>query len=44
MKIGHGRLYADVPPVKGVYLGGATSDARRRRDDARLDPAAGALA
>ena len=21
MKIGHGRLYGDVPPIKGVYCG-----------------------
>ena len=26
VKIGHGRFYADVPPVKGVYRGGATSE------------------
>ena len=25
VKIGHGRFYADVPPVKGLYLGEATS-------------------
>ena len=25
VKIGHGRHYADVPPVKGVYRGGAGS-------------------
>jgi transglutaminase-like putative cysteine protease len=25
VKIGHGRHYADVPPVKGVYRGGASS-------------------
>jgi transglutaminase-like putative cysteine protease len=25
VKIGHGRHYADVPPVRGVYQGGATS-------------------
>ena len=26
VKIGHGRFYADVPPVKGLYLGGANSE------------------
>jgi transglutaminase-like putative cysteine protease len=26
VKIGHGRHYADVPPVKGVFRGGARSD------------------
>ena len=25
VKIGHGRHYADVPPIKGVYRGGATA-------------------
>ena len=25
VKIGHGRFYADVPPIKGVYRGAATS-------------------
>jgi hypothetical protein len=26
VKIGHGRNYADVPPVKGVFRGGAGAD------------------
>ena len=26
MKIGHGRHYADVPPIKGVYRGAAESE------------------
>jgi transglutaminase-like putative cysteine protease len=26
VKIGHGRYYADVPPIKGVYRGTATSE------------------
>jgi len=26
VKIGHGRHYADVPPVKGVYRGAPTSE------------------
>ena len=25
MKIGHGRRYDDIPPVKGVFRGGAGS-------------------
>ena len=26
MKIGHGRHYADVPPIKGVYRGPASAE------------------
>ena len=26
VKIGHGRFYSDVPPIKGVYRGGADSE------------------
>jgi transglutaminase-like putative cysteine protease len=26
VKIGHGRMYSDVPPIKGVYRGGADSE------------------
>ena len=42
VKIGHGRTYADVPPIKGVYRGsaGAHHDARVKMK--RLDPAASA--
>jgi transglutaminase-like putative cysteine protease len=42
VKIGHGRRYADVPPVKGVYRGiaGAHVDARVKMT--RLDPATSA--
>ena len=29
MKIGHGRHYADVPPIKGVYRGAAGSELQR---------------
>ena len=29
VKIGHGRHYSDVPPVKGVFRGGASGRARR---------------
>jgi transglutaminase-like putative cysteine protease len=38
VKIGHGRLYADVPPVKGVFRGGAgaelSASVRMTRTDA----------
>jgi transglutaminase-like putative cysteine protease len=44
VKIGHGRFYADVPPVKGLYLGGATSDLTAAVKMSRLDPQAGAKA
>jgi len=44
VKIGHGRFYADVPPVKGLYLGGATSDLLAAVTMSRLDPQAGAKA
>jgi transglutaminase-like putative cysteine protease len=44
VKIGHGRLYGDVPPIKGVYRGtaGAELDASVRMT--RLDPTASARA
>ena len=47
VKIGHGRHYSDVPPIKGVYRGGATAEldasVRMTRTDAapRGAPAAG---
>ncbi len=44
VKIGHGRFYADVPPVKGLYLGGATSELTAAVKMSRLDPQAGAKA
>jgi transglutaminase-like putative cysteine protease len=44
VKIGHGRFYADVPPVKGLYLGGATSDLTVAVTMSRLDPQASARA
>ncbi len=40
VKIGHGRFYADVPPVKGVYRGPATSDLEAGVTMTRLDPKA----
>ncbi len=44
VKIGHGRFYADVPPVKGLYLGGANSQLIAAVSMSRLDPQAGARA
>ena len=45
VKIGHGRHYSDVPPIKGVFRGGAsaeldTSVRMTRTDNARTAPAA----
>jgi len=44
VKIGHGRHYADVPPVKGVFQGAATSKLDASVQMTRLDPQAGARA
>jgi transglutaminase-like putative cysteine protease len=44
VKIGHGRYYADVPPVKGVYRGTQSSTLAAAVTMSRLDPAAGARA
>jgi transglutaminase-like putative cysteine protease len=44
VKIGHGRHYFDVPPVKGLYMGGATSTLKATVTMSRLDPQAGAKA
>jgi transglutaminase-like putative cysteine protease len=44
VKIGHGRFYADVAPVKGLYLGGANSDLSAAVTMSRLDPEASARA
>jgi hypothetical protein len=40
----NGRFYADVAPVKGLYLGGATSEVMASVTMTRLDPQAGARA
>lgn len=37
VKIGHGRNYADVPPIKGVYRGGGTTELRVTVKMQRLD-------
>ena len=45
VKIGHGRHYADVPPIKGVYRGAANAELDARVTMTRLDdvdPAAAA--
>jgi transglutaminase-like putative cysteine protease len=44
VKIGHGRFYSDVPPVKGLYMGGATSTLEAAVKMSRLDPQASARA
>jgi transglutaminase-like putative cysteine protease len=44
VKIGHGRFYADVAQVKGLYLGGASSEVTASVTMTRLDPQAGARA
>jgi transglutaminase-like putative cysteine protease len=44
VKIGHGRFYSDVPPVKGLYMGGAHSDLTAAVTMSRLDPQASARA
>jgi transglutaminase-like putative cysteine protease len=42
VKIGHGRRYADVPPIKGVYRGAARADLEASVRMTRLDSANGA--
>jgi transglutaminase-like putative cysteine protease len=44
VKIGHGRFYADVPPVKGLYMGGALSELTAAVTMSRLDPQTSARA
>jgi transglutaminase-like putative cysteine protease len=44
VKIGHGRFYADVPPVKGLYMGGASSELTAAVTMSRLDPQTSARA
>jgi transglutaminase-like putative cysteine protease len=41
VKIGHGRAYADVPPIKGVYRGAARAELEASVRMTRLDPANG---
>jgi transglutaminase-like putative cysteine protease len=44
VKIGHGRHYPDVPPIKGVYRGLAAAQLDARVTMTRLDPQASARA
>jgi transglutaminase-like putative cysteine protease len=44
VKIGHGRFYQDVPPIRGVYQGAAGADLRASVQMTRLDPQASARA
>jgi transglutaminase-like putative cysteine protease len=44
VKIGHGRRYSDVPPIKGVYRGTATAELDASVTMTRLDPQASARA
>lgn len=44
VKIGHGRLYSDVPPIKGVYRGSAEAELGASVSMQRLDPATSARA
>jgi transglutaminase-like putative cysteine protease len=44
VKIGHGRFYSDVAPVKGLYMGGARSKLTAAVTMSRLDPQASARA
>jgi transglutaminase-like putative cysteine protease len=44
VKVGHGRRYSDVPPVKGVYRGSAVTELSAAVQMTRLDPASSARA
>jgi transglutaminase-like putative cysteine protease len=44
VKIGHGRHYSDVPPIKGVYRGAADAELDASVTMTRLDPQASARA
>lgn len=44
VKIGHGRRYSDVPPIKGVYRGSASAVLEASVQMTRLDPASSARA
>jgi transglutaminase-like putative cysteine protease len=44
VKIGHGRRYSDVPPIKGVYRGTAIAELDASVTMTRLDPQASARA
>jgi transglutaminase-like putative cysteine protease len=42
VKVGHGRFYADVPPIKGVYRGTATAALQANVQMTRIDAPAAA--
>jgi transglutaminase-like putative cysteine protease len=44
VKVGHGRFYSDVAPVKGLYMGGANSELAAAVTMSRLDPQTSARA
>jgi len=44
VKIGHGRFYADVPLIKGVYRGSADAELDASVSMTRLDPTTSAQA
>lgn len=44
VKVGHGRAYSDVPPIKGVYRGTADAELSASVRMTRLDPASSARA
>jgi transglutaminase-like putative cysteine protease len=44
VKIGHGRLYGDVPPIKGVYRGDSGAELEASVRMTRLNPTASARA
>jgi transglutaminase-like putative cysteine protease len=44
VKIGHGRFYNDVSPVKGLYMGGTNAELSASVTMSRLDPQASARA
>lgn len=44
VKIGHGRFYQDVPPIRGVYQGAAGAELSANVEMTRLDPQASARA
>jgi transglutaminase-like putative cysteine protease len=44
VKIGHGRAYGDVPPIRGVYRGPGAATLDAAVTMTRLDPQASARA
>ena len=44
VKIGHGRMYSDVPPIKGVFRGDSAARHKAAVTMTRLDPQASARA